>query len=310
MSCNAHMRLISGGIINMFRRLLFVLLLVIVLSAALFATAASAQGYCYGAPPPRLQVNTQAMVTPGLPNALRTQPFRGPYSTVIGWIPGGSVFSVIGGPSCGDGMYWWQISYNGLIGWTPEGSPQGEYWLQPYSYIPPTPIPSQCPLFPLINLIGYTGRVTAGLPNNLRATPSMQGAYLASIPAFDTFIYVGGPVCSEGTYWWQINYRGMIGWTSMGGSGSWIEPVVCPGFTNSRLAVGLQARVTPGLPNNLRVYPTRNSYVQTIIPAGTVMSVIEGPDCEEGTAWWRVRFGRYVGWTAEGQGYTYWLEPS
>jgi uncharacterized protein YraI len=57
---------------------------------------------------------------------------QGPGSSTayVGEIPPGGVFTVLDGPRCASGMAWWQVSYNGLTGWTPEG--QGsEYWVEP-----------------------------------------------------------------------------------------------------------------------------------------------------------------------------------
>jgi uncharacterized protein YraI len=84
---------------------------------------------CQGAPPPNLTVGGQGRVTPGLPNKMRSQPSTA--AAQVGSIPGEGVFSVIGGPVCADGYMWWQISYNGLTGWTANGS-GSEYWVEPY----------------------------------------------------------------------------------------------------------------------------------------------------------------------------------
>jgi uncharacterized protein YraI len=84
---------------------------------------------CQAAPPPNLTVGGQGRVTPGLPNKVRGQP--GTAAAQVGSIPGEGVFSVIGGPVCADGYLWWQISYNGLTGWTANGS-GSEYWVEPY----------------------------------------------------------------------------------------------------------------------------------------------------------------------------------
>jgi uncharacterized protein YraI len=84
---------------------------------------------CQGAPPPNLTVGGQGRVTPGLPNKMRSQP--GTAAAQVGSVPGEGVFSVIGGPVCADGYMWWQISYDGLTGWTANGS-GSEYWVEPY----------------------------------------------------------------------------------------------------------------------------------------------------------------------------------
>jgi uncharacterized protein YraI len=257
--------------------------------------------------PSRLIAGQGGRVLPGLPNLLRSQPYRGFDSQILAQMPANSTFSVIAGPNCSEGMTWWLVSYNGVNGWTPEGQ-AGQYWLEPYGYIPP---PQSCNTFSVHMLIGYTGTVAPGIPNRLRATPSLNGQFLANMTAGTTFTVLGGPTCADGLLWWQVNYRGTAGWTVEGQNGNyWINPVACPGFQNSRLRVGGDARVTPGLPNRLRTQASTASQVVTLIPAGGVMRVLGDPVCSENAAWWRVRYGSWTGWTMEGQGGEYWLEPS
>src|SRR5258706_8948712 len=67
---------------------------------------------------PRLVIGGSGRVTPGQPNALRTQPTRNnQISVVIGEIPAGGTFAVLGGPICDGGYPSWEIRYNGAIGW-------------------------------------------------------------------------------------------------------------------------------------------------------------------------------------------------
>lgn len=80
---------------------------------------------CFGALPTRLAVGQRGRVTPGTPNRLRVVPD----GAVLALIPGGAPFRVVGGPRCGYRTVWWQVNYNGLIGWTREGS--SYYWLEP-----------------------------------------------------------------------------------------------------------------------------------------------------------------------------------
>lgn len=252
----------------------------------------------------RLNVGGAGRVTPGLPNVLRSQPYLGAGSTFITNMYAGSIFSIIGGPSCSDGITWWQVNYNGLIGWTGEG--QGNsYWVEPYGPVG-TPIPVCNDAY---MLVGATGKVRPGLPNRLRAQPSLTSSVLASMAAGETFYVLSGPNCADGLTWWQVNYRGTTGWTAQSQNGQyWIEPVICPGFQASRLSIGRNGRVTPGLPNRMRTAASTGSYVLTYIPAGATFSVVGGPVCSENAAWWRVSYGGYTGWTMEGQGSQYWLE--
>ncbi|MEQ8672406.1 MAG: SH3 domain-containing protein [Aggregatilineales bacterium] len=98
----------------------------------------------------------------------------------------------------------------------------------------------------------------------------------------------------------------VVGDLTIGGSGT-----QCPEFLESRLVVGQRGRVTPGAPNRVRSAPSLDdSRVIGEIPGEGVFAVLEGPICDPGgIAWWRVRYNDIEGWTAEGQGDTYFTEP-
>ncbi|MBC8099194.1 MAG: PD40 domain-containing protein [Armatimonadetes bacterium] len=109
------------------RKLLFSLMMsiAVLLTSSLLT---SAQFDCPGAPAPRLAVGSSGRVTPGDANNLRAEPNSG--ATLLGKIPGGDSFVVVGGPVCGDTVVWWQVDYAGLTGWTVEGS-GAVYWVEP-----------------------------------------------------------------------------------------------------------------------------------------------------------------------------------
>jgi hypothetical protein len=94
-----------------------------------------------------------------------------------------------------------------------------------------------------------------------------------------------------------------------GSSGATVTPVAqCPGAPPSRLVVGGLGHVTPGDPNDLRATPGGASIGK--IPGGAAFTVLQGPVCSpNGIAWWQVNYNGQIGWTAEGQGSTYFLEP-
>lgn len=87
------------------------------------------------------------------------------------------------------------------------------------------------------------------------------------------------------------------------------EPVTCEGFIESRLLPGHRARVRPGPANNVRERPSTIATIVAKIAGGAPFVVLEGPVCAEGLAWWRVSYQQWTGWTAEGSGSNYWLEP-
>ena len=81
-------------------------------------------------------------------------------------------------------------------------------------------------------------------------------------------------------------------------------------YQPSRLTVGLQAQVaTGGAPNNLRAEPNTSAAVLAEIPPNAVFTIQGGPECGNGLLWWQVNYDGTVGWTAEGEGADYWLEP-
>lgn len=278
--------------------------------------------------PGRLSVGGTGRVTtyPSLPNRLRAYPSF--YGAVIGQIPAGGQFAVFGGPQCDSGLLWWQVSYNGVIGWTAEGDGYGTYWLEPVSAPTPVPTPPNriCALTPRLSVNGV-GRVipTPPLPNVVRTAPgtSSTGAnsvVIGQIPPGGVFNVLAGPQCgTDGRWWWQVDYFGLVGWTAEGEGFNtyWVEPwyhggVTCPGFMPSRLTPGGRGAVTsfPNLPNRVRSGPSFDFSVLGQIPVNGVFTVLSGPYCNQNTAWWQVNYGGLIGWTAEGQGSTYWLQPN
>jgi hypothetical protein len=299
----------------MAKRLSILILLVLMLGAFSVPVSHAQTFGCYASLPARLTVGAQGRVTPGLPNALRTQPNRSAGSFVIGEIPAGGVFTVLAGPNCSDSMNWWQVNYNGLIGWTAEGSAYGTYWLEPV-------VNATCMSLPSRLYVGTQGRVTPGDPNVLRSQPFQGGGsiVLAYIPAGDGFIVVGGPSCSNGITWWQVNYFGTIGWTPEGQNFTyWTEPIFSLPPTPTpipqgcslptHMLVGYTGIVTPGLPNRLRSTPSLTGRFLRNMNAGETFNVLSGPHCADGMIWYQVRYRGTAGWTAEGQGTTYYIDP-
>jgi LysM repeat protein len=254
---------------------------------------------------PRLFVGGLGRVTPGDPNTLRSGPGTTGTSR-IGEIPAGGVFSVLAGPQCAGGIYWWQVNYNGAIGWTGEGVP-GTYWVEPYA-------PTTCSLAPLLT-VGGQGRVLPGLANVVRSQPGRGSGsvVVGEIQPGTIFAVLAGPQCSDGINWWQINAGGLIGWTGEGqGSSYWVEPYTTTACLPApRLMVGYSGVVLPGASNALRSQPGLSSSGSTVIgeiPGGRTFRVLAGPQCTDGYNWWRVNYGGFTGWTAEGQGNAYWTD--
>ncbi|MDX2161432.1 MAG: protein kinase [bacterium] len=87
---------------------------------------------------------------------------------------------------------------------------------------------------------------------------------------------------------------------------------ICPGSPSTRLRIGLVGRVTAGgLANRLRAEPGTAGALIGLMPPNSEFTIIGGPQCdtERFLRWWQVDFGGLIGWTAEGQGDVYYLEP-
>lgn len=85
--------------------------------------------------PSRLRVGIGASVTRAAlaGNRLRVTPSID--GLQVGLITPNTTADVIGGPSCDlvSRLVWWQVSYNGVIGWTAEGALPDDYYLDPAS---------------------------------------------------------------------------------------------------------------------------------------------------------------------------------
>ena len=92
---------------------------------------ATLQANCPGSPlPSRLRTGIVARVTEGgLPSRLRAQPTTN--SEVLVSIPQLDEFMVVGGPECDEQqLRWWQVDYQGTVGWVAEGVGE-EFYLEP-----------------------------------------------------------------------------------------------------------------------------------------------------------------------------------
>lgn len=151
-------------------------------------------------------------------------------STVLTKINRNETYAVVGRNAR---RTWWQINVNGIVGWV-----NGSYVTVTNSSNVPvtdgtvplpttTPVVTSCVGAPAPRLVvGRAGRVTPGLPNNLRAQPDSNSVLLGQIPSNGAFSVLSGPTCASGYYWWQVSYNGLVGWTPEGGSGQyWIEPI-------------------------------------------------------------------------------------
>ncbi|MGB7338532.1 MAG: SH3 domain-containing protein [Phototrophicaceae bacterium] len=86
---------------------------------------------CALAPPQRMTIGGNGQVITAALN-VRSQPD----GSVLLILNNNDVFDVLDGSICNNGLYWWQIDYNGTMGWAAEGNTE-EYFMQPSDGIIP-----------------------------------------------------------------------------------------------------------------------------------------------------------------------------
>jgi hypothetical protein len=127
--------------------------------------------------PQRLTTNIQARVVDGPPIIQRSEPTD--TGAVSGEIPAQAVINIVSGPLCADGQVWWQVDYDGRIGWAVEGR-DGSYWMET---IPALVLPA--------NLAPLTAENAAQITELSRAENNVAPA-LAAAPGANTIAVLGG----------------------------------------------------------------------------------------------------------------------
>jgi hypothetical protein len=154
---------------------------------------------------------------------------------------------------------------------------------------------------------------------SVKSEPASGQNYIGELPAGTIVKVVSGPVFLEGMPWWKVQSSGLpngLGWApEMDPWGTTIYlkpyvPVCGEGWT--RLQIGASAIVSPGDPNRVRSEPKKGDNLIGTLNPGVIVKILEGPVCADGLVYWKVEstlIPGSVGWTAEGDGKEYWMEP-
>ncbi len=143
---------------------------------------------CPGTLPSRILVGTQARVVPGdNGNRIRSEPNGG--ATLVGRIPPGEIFDVLDGPFCAGSYAWYQVEYQGVIGWTPEADSE-EYWLEP--------------LDKGLAVGDTTCKIVADTGVNQRTGPGTSFKVLGTLPIGEEIEVIGRFRRPSGALWWKL----------------------------------------------------------------------------------------------------------
>ncbi len=220
---------------------------------ALVIMPTAAQSECPGAPPTRLEGETEGRVAQvysslradiGSPVILRT-------------MRGGETFQITGDPVCAGPHYWIPITYQGVSGWATEGY-LNQYWLEPIPdsddgasaqgtgdgatggptlpQEPPfgvtySPATGACPGAPQPRLTDGDTAQVAQLYSSLRANIHSNRILRVIGPGVNIDI-LNGPYCATLNgiatpyNWYYVEVGSQRGWVTEGtGNGYWLRPV-------------------------------------------------------------------------------------
>lgn len=87
--------------------------------------------------------------------------------------------------------------------------------------------------------------------------------------------------------------------------------ISCDDAPTIRMIIQQRGRVTDDNNDtlNLRSGPGVSFDILEALDPGDEFMVVDGPTCEGGFAWFRVRYGDNIGWIAEGDSESYYVEP-
>lgn len=253
-----------------------------------------------------ISVGEEAVIMEGI--YLRTDP--GASSEVLDLLPLGSIVFVQSGPRTSDGIEWFEVEQDGVIGWA-----SGEY-------IQPRTAEAALKLRPL-DEDRTTGTLSSRGTNRpaaaklaleresmaveavrLRKDPGTSADSLDILPEGSLVYVMAGPEWVDGIGWYQVEQDGTIGWAS----GDYIEPLDSERALKLRLGGGSTAQPAAKLPTGreavvadtirLRAAPGGDGRTVNVLPLGSIVFVIEGPRHEGGQPWYKVEQDGQIGWAS------------
>ncbi len=159
--------------------------------------------------------------------------------------------------------------------------------------------------------IGIGSTVQIAEPLNLRTSPGLDAGVITVLETGTFVTVVGGPQAASGFTWWQLSTPSGTGWSV---STYLIEqpaantptrtvtrtpsrtPTVTPTIGTGAIGIGSSVRVTQRL--NLRQAAGTSATVVTVMPAGTLGTVLDGPQSANGMSWWQITTPAGTGWAA------------
>ena len=242
--------------------------------------------------PSRLIIGRSAHVLPGGSNNMRDA--ANVNANLLLQIPEGANMTVLDGPTCVNNLAWWQVNYNGTIGWTVEGSGI-DYWLSPGLNTTIAP-----------NLQGAVLEVTqSGGVVTARDGLSRAANEVETLLWGDRVLWTGVMTSNQTLNWFHVNLGN--------GQNAYIEDtgaftVEDPGYQTPGIFVGGTVSVTAnGAGMHLRTGTSTYSAEVATLQQGQTMTVTGGPFYSEYYIWWQYQLTN--GATGYAVDVASWLNP-
>jgi uncharacterized protein YraI len=252
------------------------------------ATTASCGSYSTPAPPSSTgNAKTTSSVN------LRSAPSLS--GSILMVLPANATITTLGPTKVADGYTWMNVSYSGTVGWV------ASTYVSTGSTVPnpvtpvPTPVPTRTPT-PVtpVATVPPSGTLYTTTSINFRATPSLSGTIIRSLPAGTAYTRLGPTQNADGYTWLNVLVQGQSGWIA----GSTAAPVATP--TRTPIPVTSVPTVVSGTVTNtdanLRSQPTTQSTILTVLAPGTPVTVIGGSVYADGYTWTQISARGYQGW--------------
>jgi|GEM_PF-1487402 len=188
---------------------------------------------------------------------------------IIDTMPSGTQATVLDGPVTADGIPWYQIDAGDFgTGWAAGG------------YLA---LVEEADGFPA----GTVLVVDADLLN-LRDGPSLDAGVIDQLPTYAAVTIVSGPQAADGYDWYEVDSDAGTGWVA----GAFLASPA------DLIAIGDTVQVIDG-DLNLRDAPGLDSEVIDVMPDGTQLTVVDGPEDADGYTWFQVESDEFgSGWAA------------
>lgn len=198
---------------------------------------------------------------------------------IITDMPEGAIVTVNGGPTSADGYEWYQVTYQGQIGYA-----VGDY-------LAPVESPPICSS-PCSLVVGEYAVVISPILH-LRCGPSISCSVITVLHRGDVVKVLEGPTSADGYEWYQVSFQNLTGYVA----GNYLRHTSGPCASSCPLEIGAHAMViSENL--NLRNSPGLSCPILLRLSQGAIVVIESSPTRVDGYDWYKVSYQGTEGYVA------------